>query len=118
MPHILLFSEQKMAQQPSNLFQRFPFLVLKDAMKASKSEFAIFGELYAFRLVIIVKDQLQERAFMGLKYSGSFLDCIPCMMQSLRLSTDTDGDEYDLTAELCDIVDYEEVFQIQTAPNT
>eukprot|EP00171_Calliarthron_tuberculosum_P002760 IDg2760t1 len=57
---------------------------------ASRIGVSIGGELFVVRLMSLVADQPQERAFSGLKSAGSFIDCSLCMQPSLTFSYNID----------------------------
>eukprot|EP00171_Calliarthron_tuberculosum_P008947 IDg8947t1 len=90
MGHAPSLSQARMAQERCTLFQRFLFLLLSDVVEASRIRLSIEGELFVVRLVTLVADQPQERAFLGLNASGSFMDCTLCMQQSKHFSDGPD----------------------------
>ena len=62
------------------LFQRYLYTAFSDLIRASHEGAFCDGELFYPRILMLLADQPQERAFFCLKGSGGYRDCSLCMM--------------------------------------
>ena len=75
---LLNITKDAQAKLCSEVFHRFIFLVLKDAIDSCKNGTRVGGNLVALRLPMIICNQPQERMLFGLKNVGSIRDSSVC----------------------------------------
>ncbi len=104
-----------MAFERSVLFQRFRFMLIEEALIASRTGIHMYPEnVKSFlRLNAILCDQKQERPFFWLKSSGSFRDCSQYLIPTKHFAMDGNGSSNDCSEDEVDV--NAKIYQMQTS---
>eukprot|EP00171_Calliarthron_tuberculosum_P001817 IDg1817t1 len=114
-PNQSTYTDSKLSQEMLVLLHRFLYLLLRDALIASRSGFIVDSKIVFIRIANLVCDQKQERQLICLKSVGSFMDCSLCLKPTRvhNGEENSDGDGIPDSVRHCTA---DQIYAMQTSP--